>query len=774
MAASAGHPAVNASAEQIQRALACIHGGDLAGAESLCRDVLKREPRNFNAHQLLGHVALQRCDYARAAQCLATALSINAASAAVISNLAVALLALDRPRDALECCDGALVLQPQFPEASLNRGNALCALGRAAEGLLSYRQALAFAPRLLDAHTGCARALLALKRYEEALSSCEKALEVDERSIAAWILRGSALLQARRAEPALAAFDRALALDPESPEAHNNRGTALRDLRRPTDALRAYERAARLRPGFAEVWCNVANLSLDAGRYEEALGRCEQALRIQPELLEALNIKGTALRLLKRFEEAAATYEKIVARSPLYGQAQSHLLSVRASLADWSQRAERAAGIIARVAAGESASAPHAFLWICDSAERQFACARIYSAEQFPAAVPLWRGERYRHARPRIAYLSADFADHPVAHLIAGVIERHDRRAVETFGVSLQPQDRGGAMHGRMSRAFEHFEDVSDVSDRDVAAMLRAREIDIAVDLTGHTRGGRLGILAFRPAPLQVNYLGYAGSSGADYLDYVIADRATVPEADERFFSERIVRMPHSFLPGGDGEPIAGEAPRRPDLGLPEKGFVFCAFNNTYKIDPVIFDVWMAILRAAPHSLLWLRDGSAVVRANFIREAAARGVEPARLVFAPRVPSMQQHLLRYQRADLFLDTVPYGAHATARDALCAGLPVLTCLGGAFAGRVGGSLLTTLGFPELVTTSLDAYANRALQFAFSPGRLAQIRAQLAERVRSSPVFDANLYRRHLEAAYRIMWELGERGLSPRSFAVPAMR
>jgi protein O-GlcNAc transferase len=737
---SAGASGTQSSSAQIERALSLIHGGRSAQASSLLNEIARREPLNFNALQLLGHIALQAADYPAADRWLSAARAVNAASPAVHSNLSVALLALHRPAEALECCDRALALKPQYPEALCNRGHACCALERPDEGLAAYDRSIRLAPAFYDAHAGRAKVLLTLRRYAEALASC----------------------------------DRALALSPDSSDVHNHRGAALRTLKRPQEAMAAYQKALQLRPQFAEVYCNIANIGLDAGRYEEALRICEQALSIRPDFPDALNLRGTTLRGLKRYEEAAATYERILAKDPRFGHALSHLLVSRAHLCNWSDREAHVPQITERIASGECASAPHAFLWICDSAPLQLECAKLYTQEEFPAAQPLWHGERRRHERLRVAYLSADFADHPVAYLMAGVLEHHDRSRFETFGVSLQGDPAGSAMGSRMQRAFEHFHDAREAGDREVATLLRDREIDIAVDLTGHTRGGRLGILAFRPAPLQLNFLGFAGTSGASYVDYLIADRVAIPEDLEGFFSERIIRMPHSFLPNDDRQPIAGESPRRRDLGLPESGFVFCAFNNTYKLNPAMFDVWTRILRATPGSVLWLRDGDPAVRANLTREAAARGIGPERLVFAPRLSSMDEHLARYRRADLFLDTLPYGAHATARDALWAGLPVLTCLGSTLASRVAGSLLTGLGVPELVTSNLEDYAARALEYAGSPAPLAKIRATLTDRKPAAPAFDTDLYRRHLETAYRMIWERHQTGAPPAALSVPAIR
>ena len=764
----------NAPPGQIQRALGLIREGRLQQADALCRQVLVCEPANFNALQLLGLSALQRQDYPSAVDWLTGALAVNRDSAAVHSNLAVAWLALRKPREALECCDRALRLQASYPEALCNRGHALRALDRPDEALLSYRRAIGLSPGFHDAISGGIDALMAVKRCEDALAEANRLVQMAPSVADAWSLRGMVLLKLARPEEALTAFERALILAPDSPQASNNRGTALRDLRRPAQALASYRRALALRPEFAEARCNMANLCLDRGELEEALEHCAQALRIRPDLHDALNIRGTALRVLERYEEAAATYEELLARTRRFGHASSHLLFCRASLCDWRQWAEQAARVTRTIRAGESASAPHTFLWISESAADQLQCARLYTAEQFPAAPPLWQGERYRHERLRIAYLSADFTDHPVAHLIAGVLEQHDGGRFETVGISLQRQVDPGPMARRMQRAFGHFHDVSDLSDREVASRLRDWEIDIAVDLTGHTRGGRLGILALRPAPLQVSYLGFTGTLGAPFVDYLMADEVAIPPDQDRFFREHIARLPYSYLPNDDAQPIAVQTPSRTDLGLPDDAFVFCALHNTYKINPPLFDVWMRLLRETPGSVLWLRGGASVMQSNLTREARARGVAPERLVFAERVPSMEIHLARYRRADLFLDAFPYGGHATSRDSLWAGLPVLTCAREVFASRVAASQLRALGLPELVTSSFEEYGARALELAHSPSRLAGLRGRLAEQKRARPVMETDLYRRHLESAYLTMAERQRRGDAPQSFSVPALR
>jgi predicted O-linked N-acetylglucosamine transferase (SPINDLY family) len=361
----------------------------------------------------------------------------------------------------------------------------------------------------------------------------------------------------------------------------------------------------------------------------------------------------------------------------------------------------------------------------------------------------LKRGERIR-----IAYVSSDLRDHPVAHLIAGVLDRHDHAQFEIHAISLQSEVKVSETGQRLRRSIEHWHDVSTRTDSEVAQLMRELQIDIAVDLNGHTVGARPGIFAHRAAAVQVGYLGYAGTTGAPYMDYVLADPVVIPPTEERWYTEKVIRLPHCYLPNDDQRAI-GPAPTREQAGLPAQGMVFCAFTNAYKINPPVFDIWMRLLREVPQSVLWLRGMGAEARGNLLREAAARGVEAHRLVFAAHVASMAEHLGRHQLADLYLDTLPYNAHSTACDALWAGVPVLTCTGRTFASRVAASALTAVGLPELITQDLQEYEDRALQLAREPQRLRELRLRLAQQRDGSPLFDTRGYCQHLEEAFRAM-------------------
>jgi protein O-GlcNAc transferase len=399
----------------------------------------------------------------------------------------------------------------------------------------------------------------------------------------------------------------------------------------------------------------------------------------------------------------------------------------------------------------------------------QLQAARHFAQDTIRRAPkPLWNGSVWRNDRIRIAYLSGDFRRHPVGHLVVDLLERHDRARFEVIGVSFGPDDRSD-LRARIASAFDRFIDVRTRSDREVAQLLLDLRVDIAVDLTGHTKGSRPAILAFRPAPIQACYLGFPGTMGVDFIDYILADATVIPADRQQFYAEKVVQLPDCYLPHDGKRTIAAHTPSRQELGLPE-GFVFCCFNNSWKITPALFDVWMRLLRAVEGSVLWLTRDSPEAESNLRREAAARGVDPARLVFAGRLPRTEDFLARQRAADLFLDTLPYNAHATASDALRVGLPVLTCRGESFSGRVAASLLEAVGLPELATHSLAEYESLALRLARDPSALRALSERLEQNRATSLLFDTDRLRRHIEAAYRTMWEIWQRGERPRSFAV----
>jgi nucleotidyltransferase substrate binding protein (TIGR01987 family) len=529
-------------------------------------------------------------------------------------------------------------------------------------------------------------------------------------------------------------------------------GTILEKLGREAEALISYENALKIDPGHIDTNINMSSLLHRKRRLVDALVCVEAVLKNHPYHEKALVNRGMLLEMLKQIEDAVKTFEYLVGVNHEAEYALGKLCYARLQCCDWRYYEHEISTVIARVRSGMRTCDPLSLMAISGSAEDHFYCARTFTSQRFPLKSKLlWQGERYQHERIRIAYISVDFREHPVGHALAGVIERHDSTKFETFGISFGIDD-GSSLRNRFMKAFGRFIDVIDMNPAAIAELLRSLEIDIAIDLAGYTGDARPEIFTFRPAPIQVNFLGFPGTLGGDFMDYILVDRQVVPESDQRFYTEKVFYLPHAYLPVDGGLKIAERIPTREEMGLPPQGFVFCAFNVDYKMNPPVFDVWMRILTQVEGSVLWLMMRNEATRNNLQQEASKRGVDPARLVFASRIPALEDHLARYQLADLFLDTTPYNAHTTAADALFVGLPVLTCRGHSFASRVASSLLYAIGLPELITDHLTEYEQRAVQLAKDPSLLATIREKLKAHRATYPLFDTDRYCRDLEQAY----------------------
>jgi predicted O-linked N-acetylglucosamine transferase (SPINDLY family) len=607
------------------------------------------------------------------------------------------------------------------------------------EALRHFDRALKAEPRHANILTDRGRVLSGLGRHDEALQSYEKAIAVNPRHNLALLNQACTLLLLERSSEALRLFDRLLELAPDYPLALHNRAIALTDLR----------------------------------RYQEAIVSADRALQLAPDYAEALQSRGIAYEYLRRHDLATADLKAALKLNPELDYLRGNVYWSQLNCCDWEGLAEAKAKIETDLRAGKRVITPFAFMAVSDAPRDQQTCASLYVAHKYPPVKPLAPARPKQttkpHDRIRIGYLSADFRDHPVSQLLAGVIENHDRTKFEVSAISYGPDD-GSALRGRLKSAFEHFIDVEPQSAEQIAHLIKDRGIDILVDLTGFTAHSRPAILALKPAPIQVSYLGYSGTMGARYMDYVIADRTIVEESDRALFTEKVVYLPDSFMAADAKRKISERVPSRAEYQLPDGAFVFCAFNNSYKISLSVFDAWMRLLSRVEGSVLWLSDMNETAKANLRREAQGRGVDPARLIFAPRAPLNEDHLARHRLADLFLDTTPYNAHATTNDALWAGLPVLTCTGASFAGRVASSLLKAVGLPELVTKITADYERTAFELAANSEKLAALRQKLAANRLTAPLFDTVRFTRHIEAAYTVMAERLRAGLAPDHIAV----
>jgi predicted O-linked N-acetylglucosamine transferase (SPINDLY family) len=682
------------------------------------------------------------------------------------------LAGLSRAEEAADAYGKVLGLQPSHIGALTNRGNALLDLRRYGEALDCYDRVLAISATDLNALNNRAIALKELGRVEEAMAGCERALTLDPRFALALVTRGNIHLKLLRHDKALASFDAALAVRANDADALNNRGLALTELRRIDEALAAFDRALAIAPGHAGALDNRGVALFAADRFEEALASFDRALALDPGQAEVHYHRGEALSNLSRYEEAIAAFRQARAIDPGHFLALSALAFYQCIVCDWKEAGLRAAELKQALDAETAVIEPFMLLAYSIAPADHLRYARRYGQLRLRGIVPFAPvAPAHMQRSPgklKVAYLSSALQRHPTGWQIAELIELHDRSRFEVHAMSYGFED-GSDIRARLVKGFDRYHEIALRSDRDVAQLIRDLGIHVAVELKGYTEKARPGILAHRPAPIQVSYLGYTASMGVDFIDYILADAIVLPMDQQAYYSEKIVHLPDSYWPNDSRRKVAEETPSRGALGLPDDGFVFCCFNNTYKITPEIFDRWMAILRRIDGSVLWLLDTGELAKRNLRNETQTRGVDPRRLVFAPRI-EISQHLARHRAADLFLDNLPVNAHTGTTDALWTGLPVLTCAGEAFVGRVAASLLSAVGLPELVTHTLDEYEALALRLASERTLLAEIRAKLERNRLTFPLFNTDRLRAHIERAYERMWEIFQNGEAPRPIAV----
>ena len=766
---ASSHATGSGVATIVAEAVARHRQGDLDAAERLYRAALERHPGHFDALHLLGVVLHQAGRHEAAAELIARAIAQNPRDPAAHTNLALALRKLGRLGEALASTERALALAPGFLQAQNNRGNVLRDLGRHGEAIASYDRVIAANPRHAGAIRNRAGALLEIGRAEEAQAGFAQAIALDTGDADAHCGRGNALAALGRVDEALAEYGRALARDPGHVDALNNRGSLLLSQRRPAEALAHFEQAIALRPGDAGILNNLGIAQGELGLADEALASFDRAVAARSDYAEGWFNRGAVLLELKRHEEAAAAFARAVDLAPDYPYAAGQLLHARMLCCDWEGVAPLLARVGASVRAGQRAIEPFAFQGLCDDPADLARCAALFAAERFPAhGEPLWRDVRYRHGKIRVGYVCGELREHATSLLMAGVWESRDRERFDIVAFD-NGHDDGSDLRRRIAGAFDEIVPIAALDDAHAAAEMRAREIDVLVNLNGYYGLGRQGVFARRPAPVQVNYLGFPGTLGAPYFDYLVADRHVIPPEDAGHYAECVVRLPGSYQANDDRRAVDAREPSRADEGLPDGTFVFCCFNNSYKITAEVFDVWMRLLARVPGSVLWLFETTAAASRNLRREAERRGVAGERLVFAP-YRRAAAHLARHRLADLVLDTLPYNAHTTGSDALWSGVPIVTCRGRAFAGRVGASLLHAVGLPELVAESLAGYETLAHTLATDRAALAEVRAKLARLRAGCALFDTARFTRNLEAAFAGMWARHEQGLPPAAFDV----
>jgi len=543
------------------------------------------------------------------------------------------------------------------------------------------------------------------------------------------------------------------------------------DLKRYDEAIAHYDQALSLKPEYAEAWSNKGVTLSDLKRYDEAIAHYDQALSLKPEYAEAWSNKGVTLHELKRFEEAIAHYDQALSLKPDINWVSGDLLHARMKICDWTGFAESLENISKKISANEKAASPFPLLAINDDAFLNKKSSEIYAQNRYPTPPSLdIVPKSAKKEKIRIAYFSPDFLSHAVAFLTAELFEIHDRDRFEVFGFSLRKPPIGDEMSLRLRKAFDRFIDVDNMSDQEIAQLTRQSGVDIAIDLAGYSQNSRTGIFSYRAAPVQVNWLGYPGTMGSNFIDYIVADRTIIPESHQQFYTEKVVYLSDTYMVDDSKRVASSRRFLREECGLPEKSFVFCCFNNDYKFNPQVLDSWSLILLRVENSVLWIPENNQYFKVNITAEFGKRGIDTSRIIFAKRMELMADHLARYSLADLFLDTHPYNAHTTAVDSLKAGLPVLTLKGKSFASRVAASLLNAIGLPELITKTQEEYEALAIELATSPNKLTEIKLKLANNRLTTPLFDTPRFTKNLEAAFIKMHERYQADLEPDHIAI----
>jgi predicted O-linked N-acetylglucosamine transferase (SPINDLY family) len=737
-------------------------------ASAACYDrSIELKPDRADAHYNRANLYMDCQRYEDAVAGFDRAIACQPRHLPAILNRGLALLQLQRPEAAVASFEAAIALDANHAPAHHHLGNALLAAGRPEAAIASYDRAIALLPGFAEVHNARGNALAASKRFTEARLSFERAIALDPGFAAAHVNRGNLFGELRQWDQAIESYDRAIALDDGLAIAHCNRAQARGELRQWSLALAGFERALELDPKLADAYYLRGKLRCEMQHYRLAVADFDQAIALRPDHADAYNNRGNALQDIPDYEAAVLSYQRALELKPTIPFVQGMYLYAKGQVCDWRNFEPLLEQLAAMIDDGLPAAPPFAVLALSGSPDLQRRAAQIWVGKECPAEPlpgPAVRGA----ARPRlkVGYFSADLREHPLAFLAAELFELHDRSRFEVTAFSFG-HDTQDAMRRRLEVAFERFIDVRRETDTRIVELARELELDIAVDLNGFTGGGRPRIFAERAAPLQVSYLGYLGTLGAAYMDYLVADLNLVPPEDQPHYAEQMLYLPN-YQVNDSKRRIADRVFSRAELGLPPDAFVYCCFNANFKLMPATFDGWMQILRRVPGSVLFLYAGggagSAAVERNLRLEAANRGVAAERLVFGKRLPAAE-YLARYRVADLFLDTLPYNAGTTASDALWAGLPVLTCRGESFAGRVAASLLHAIELPELITHSPSQYIETAVALALDPGRLALIRQRLLQNRSTTPLFDTPRFTRHLEAGFIEIHERHAAGLPP---------
>ncbi len=721
----------------LNKALESLGNSNLEAAELYLNQALKLQSKNPHVLGFLGIVYAQRGQY----------------------------------REALHYLKDSLKIFPKNYLALSNLGNIYLQLGDLENALDAYKKSIQVDSNYFEAWSNIGNALQELNRSEEALSYYDKALTLKPEYAEAWSNKGNALQALNRFEEALIHYDKALSLNPEYAKGYANKGNALNELKRFEEALIHYDKALSLNPEYAEVFTGKGNTLLELNRFEEAMINHDNAIKLKPDYATAWLNKGVMLYQLSRYQEAITCYEKSLMLKPDNNWVYGYLIHSKMKIGSWFGFSDSVEYLSKKLSANEIVTEPFMLLSLIDDSLLHKQAAYTHVQHLYPLNLTLGPiPKRLKMEKIRIAYFSPDFKSHPVSYLTSELFELHDRSKFEVIAFSLKKAPIGDQVNLRLKMAFDKFIEVDNLSELEIARLVRNLQIDIAIDLAGLTQHNGLGIFSYRAAPIQVSWLGYPGTTGANFIDYIVADKTIIPNSSQHFYSEKVAHLPNCYMVDDSKRLPSARIFTREECDLPKNSFVFCCFNNDFKFNPHVLDRWSKILHTVIGSVLWISENNINFKNNIKEEFTNRGICSSRIVFAQRVDSMADYLAKYKLADLFIDTYPYGAHTTALDSLKAGVPVLTLRGQSFASRVASSLLNTIGLPELIANTEEEYQAIAIQLATTPKLLDALKLRLSNNLQNSPLLNTSLFTKQLELIYTKMYERYELDLEPEHLSI----
>jgi len=736
----------------------------------LSKKLITQQPLSVTLWNLLGAASKNLGKTEESIRSFKKVIELNPKYADGHNNLGVVLQEKGDLDESIKCFNKAMSLKPNYSQAYNNAGIVYQKKGKLSLAAKYTKRAIFFNPNYFEAYNNLATITQDQGKFNQAIEYFNKAISLNPSYSEAYYNLGLAFSKLNEFDSAIKSYKKALSLKPNYSEACNGLAAIISQQGKLDEAIKLFNKAISLKPNYSEAYFNIGIVFKKLNRLDEAIDSYKKAINLKPNYVESFYNIATIFQEQGKLDEAIDYYDKALLIRPDYEKAQAQKLHQKAKICDW-KNFQQDKELHSKLGTLKKHVPPFTMLFFEDDARNHYLRSKLYAKKKYlQKQIPFDKKNKIsKNERLRIGYFSADLQNHATMYLASKIFENYNKKKFEIYVYSFGKSLEHDKVREKLKKSVDVFKDVTSLNDKDIAMLAREDQIDIAIDLKGYTKNSRTGIFAYRAAPIQINFLGYPGTMGAKFFDYIIADLTLIPETKKNLYSEEIIYLPHTYQPTSHSSIILDKTFTKSEMNLPNHCFVFCCFNNSYKVSPNEFNIWMRILNKVENSVLWLIGSNKWVKQNLKTEAEKHGISCNRLIFANHL-SHSDHLARLKLADLFLDTFNVNAHTTASDALWAGLPVVTKLGKSFVSRVAGSLLKAIGLPELVTENEKDYESLIIDLALNPDKLLKIKEKLLINRISQPLFDSEMYTRHLENAFKQAYEHHINGIMPKTIII----